>query len=598
MNKFYSKLIAPFEIIKIIYKFEPLYLVFAFPQIIIKAILPLLYIYFPKLIIEQLTDPQSQYQDILITIFTFGGILLLLNIANSFLKNKSDYYSDLFSKRLKNEIGKISMRMELKDIERPEAQDTIKLANEATELTKSMGLVQNILSNIITIIGVAYIVIRLNFIIIILLVFTLSVKVLSEHLQFNHNKKIRKLQSANSRFVEYLFNISYFDEGAAKEIRLNSLQDWYMDKTRKSRNEMVRLHYKSFRLSAFFNIIVEIIVAIQSFIILILLARNFIDGNISIADFTMFFSAITTLTTCLSAITEQIRRYSQQILGASDYKKITNLIAEKTTFDERFESSLSFSQPEIEFIDVSFAYPHSDKLVLKNINIKISNQEKLVIVGANGAGKSTFIKLLCKFYRPSSGKITINGIDIWDIPNEEYYKLIAAVFQDFANFAFSIKENIAMSEESDEQKIAQIINQINLQERISELPNGLDTHLTKSFDTSGIELSGGQGQKVAIARAIYKDTPILILDEPTASLDPKAENEIYQDFFKMAKSKTTIFISHRLAASTLADNIAVFSEGEIIEYGSHNNLINKKGVYAEMYRKQSEKYLEEEQRIF
>jgi ABC-type multidrug transport system fused ATPase/permease subunit len=182
-----------------------------------------------------------------------------------------------------------------------------------------------------------------------------------------------------------------------------------------------------------------------------------------------------------------------------------------------------FTLPDIiEFIfkDISFTYPNTDKQILDNVNIKISDKEKLVIVGMNGAGKSTFIKLLCKFYRPTSGIITLNGVDIWDISNDEYYKIISAVFQDFANLSFTFKENIFMNEDGDMEKIAEIINGVGLKERIDELPKGCDTYLTKSFDNDGIEFSGGQAQKIAIARAIYKDTPVLILDEPTANLDP------------------------------------------------------------------------------
>lgn len=211
----------------------------------------------------------------------------------------------------------------------------------------------------------------------------------------------------------------------------------------------------------------------------------------------------------------------------------------------------------------------------------------------NGAGKSTFIKLLCKFYRPISGKITLNGIDIWDIPNVEYYKIISAVFQDFANFSFTLKENISMCENGDLYKISEILNRIGLKEHAEGLSNKYDTYLSKSFDSDGVEFSGGQAQKIAIARAVYKDAYVLILDEPTKSLDPKAESEIYTDFFNIAKDKTTIFISHRLAASTISDNIAVFADGRIIEYGSHDDLINKDGVYAEMYRKQSRQYVNE-----
>jgi ABC-type transport system involved in cytochrome bd biosynthesis fused ATPase/permease subunit len=184
-------------------------------------------------------------------------------------------------------------------------------------------------------------------------------------------------------------------------------------------------------------------------------------------------------------------------------------------------------------------------------------------------------------------------IDIWDIPNEEYYKIISAVFQDFVNLSFTLKENISMNESGCLNKIAEIIDVVGLKERVAELPDGYETYLSKSFDSDGIEFSGGQAQKIAIARAVYKNTPVLILDEPTANLDPKAESEIYTDFFNIAKDKTTIFISHRLAASTIADNIAVFSDGKITEYGFHDDLIKQDGIYAEMYCKQSRQYVNE-----
>ena len=228
---------------------------------------------------------------------------------------------------------------------------------------------------------------------------------------------------------------------------------------------------------------------------------------------------------------------------------------------------------------------------MKNINLTIHNNEKLVIVGLNGSGKTTLIKLLCKFYKPILGTICINGVDIWEIPNDEYYRQIGAVFQDFQNFSFSLGENIALCEIPDDEKILSLCNELNLSSFVSSTPNGLQTYISKIFSPSGIELSGGEGQKIAILRAIYKNAPILILDEPTANLDAKTENEIYSDFFKISDNKTTIFVSHRLAVSSIADNVVVFDNGKIIEYGQHKDLMLLDGVYAEMYKKQSSFYV-------
>ncbi len=593
MNKFFAKFTAPLEIIKIIAKHEPYYLFYALPQIVLNAVLPLLYVYFPKLIIEQLTGGNS-YSNIIKTITTYVCILLFINTANIYLQNKSGMCAVTFSAKMRNEIGRIAMRLELKDIESPKSQEIIQMANKAADLTNAMGLVQNIVSNIVTIAGLSFIIVRLDWLFILLVTGTLMIKIIFVRIQYNHRKRERNLEAKNNRYVEYLLNLSYFNEGGAKEIRLNNLQKWYMDKTKAYRDEMVGIHFKSFRLHTFHNIITAVIFALQSFVILWLLADRYINSAISIADFTMYFSAVTALTLSLSSITELLGNYNQQILNASDYKKFIELTDNKNNHNAA--ETPRFALPcktDFIFQNVSFTYPNTDRQILDHINIKIKDKEKLVIVGMNGAGKSTFIKLLCKFYRPTNGRITLNGIDIWDIPNDEYYKIISAVFQDFSNFSFTLKENISMNEDGDLNKISETMSITGLKEHVEGLSDGYDTYLSKDFDSDGIEFSGGQAQKIAIARAVYKDASVLILDEPTKSLDPKAESEIYTDFFKIAKDKTTIFISHRLAASTISDNIAVFAEGKIAEYGSHDDLINKDGVYAEMYRKQSRQYIDE-----
>ena len=293
----------------------------------------------------------------------------------------------------------------------------------------------------------------------------------------------------------------------------------------------------------------------------------------------------------LSSVSDKIGRYNRQALDIAEYNKLLTAVKENYSEESSDESVPASEETEIVFHDVSFAYPNTDKTVLEHISITISDREKLVIVGENGSGKSTFIKLLCKFYRPTAGKITLNGVDIWDIPNDSYFQTISAVFQDFKNFSFTVRENITMSESGDDKAVDKAVETTGLTECVEKLPNGLDTYLTRQFDTDGTELSGGQAQKLAIARAMYKGSPILVLDEPTANLDPKAESEIYMDLFSAAKDKTTIFISHRLAASSVADKIAVFCEGKIIEYGTHDSLMAQNGRYSEMYRKQSREYI-------
>lgn len=248
---------------------------------------------------------------------------------------------------------------------------------------------------------------------------------------------------------------------------------------------------------------------------------------------------------------------------------------------------------DIEFKHVSFRYPHSERFVLRDINLKIAAGEHLSVVGLNGAGKTTFIKLLCRLYDVTEGAIYIDGVNIKEYDEEEYRKLFAVVFQDFQLFAFSLKENITFGEP--EENVEEVLKLSGLYEDAMKLDSGLDTMLFKSFDEHGTELSGGQRQKAAISRALYRNAPVVILDEPTAALDPVAEYEIYRRFHMLVGGKTAIYISHRLSSCRFCDRIAVFAEDTVKEYGTHAELVEKtNGIYAKMFAAQAKYYVDAE----
>ena len=263
--------------------------------------------------------------------------------------------------------------------------------------------------------------------------------------------------------------------------------------------------------------------------------------------------------------------------------------------EKNFLPEADQSLPMFEFENVSFIYPNTEKIVLDNISIKIRKGEKLSIVGLNGAGKTTFIKLLCRLYTPTKGVIKYYGVDISTIKKEEYYKLLAVVFQDFKIFSFSFLDNIVLSQSLDTDRLNRSIENAGLKSKFEALPDGLNTNIYKDFDENGIEFSGGEGQKLVIARAYYKDADLVILDEPTAALDALAENEIYQNFNEITLNKTSIFISHRLASTRFCDNIAVFQNGNIVEYGDHETLLKQNGLYSEMFKKQAQYYNENQE---
>lgn len=264
--------------------------------------------------------------------------------------------------------------------------------------------------------------------------------------------------------------------------------------------------------------------------------------------------------------------------------------------DEMYKGKLpvekrSDNEYQIEFKDVSFKYPGTEKYALRHFSMKLKIGEKLAIVGMNGSGKTTMIKLLCRLYDPDEGEILLNGVDIRKFKHDEYSKLFSVVFQDFKLMPFKLAENVAVDVNYDEEKVRKCLAEADFGDRVNELEKGINEYLYKDFDDNGIEISGGEAQKIAIARAIYKDAPFILLDEPTAALDPISEYEIYANFDKIAGSKTAIYISHRLSSCRFCQKIAVFHEGRLVQMGSHEELVREEnGKYYEMWNAQAQYY--------
>ncbi len=245
----------------------------------------------------------------------------------------------------------------------------------------------------------------------------------------------------------------------------------------------------------------------------------------------------------------------------------------------------------IELKNVSFKYPNSDRYILKNINLTIENGVKLAVVGMNGSGKTTMIKLLTRLYDPTEGEITLNGIDIRKYDYSEYMRMFGVVFQDFKIFAFTLGQNVACSVSYDEAQVVDVLQRVGLAGRLQTMQNGVHTCLYKEFEENGVEISGGEAQKVALARALYRGSPFIILDEPTAALDPIAEFEIYSKFNALVGNKTTVYISHRLSSCKFCDRIAVFHQGEIVQVGTHGDLVaEQNGKYYELWQAQAQYY--------
>lgn len=282
----------------------------------------------------------------------------------------------------------------------------------------------------------------------------------------------------------------------------------------------------------------------------------------------------------------ELDMYSHYLSYFYDYMDLKN---------EKYEGTLPIekrddNQFDIEFKDVSFCYPNSEEMVLSHVNIKLTVGSKTAVVGKNGAGKTTFIKLLCRLYDPTEGEILLNGINIKLYDYDEYIRLFGVVFQDFQLFSFSLAENVAASVEYDESKVLACLEKAGFGNRIKDMPQGIHTNIYQLED-DGVEISGGEAQKIAIARALYKDAPFVILDEPTSALDPVSEHEIYQHFNELVEDKTSLYISHRMSSCRFCDRIYVFDEGRIVQEGSHEQLMeDKNGVYCQLWEAQAQYY--------
>lgn len=328
-------------------------------------------------------------------------------------------------------------------------------------------------------------------------------------------------------------------------------------------------------------------------IVYVLIGQKALQGAIGCGSIILLYAAATGTINALSRVAEiitDLRNNNEHLLRYFRYMDLPE-DQEKAAEGVEIEKTQEYVQESIVFQNVSFQYPESNTPVLNHINLVIKAGEKLAIVGENGSGKTTLIKLLCRLYKPTEGQILLNGKDIWSYPYAEYIAGISTVFQDFTLLAFSLAENVAVSQEYDTEQVCAALGKAGLTSRVNKLEKGIAQYLFHDFDEDGTDLSGGEAQKVAIARAIYKDADVMILDEPTAALDPYAEYEIYKNFGEIATGKTILSISHRLSSCRMCDRIMVMCQGRIVQCGKHEELLqDTNGKYFELWNAQAQYY--------
>lgn len=377
----------------------------------------------------------------------------------------------------------------------------------------------------------------------------------------------------------------------AKDIRIFGLQNWLDEILDHIHDLYLDFSLRCERVEVFADFTEIVLTMVRNGIAYEYLIHMALNEGLSVSDFLLYFTAVTTFTAWVMGILQEMSSLHKESIDISLVREFLDY-PEIFQFEEGEKVPLSDGY-ELKLEEVSFRYPNAETDTIRGLNLTVRPGEKLAIVGLNGAGKTTLVKLICGLLDPTEGKVLLNGRDIRDFNRRSYYDLFSAVFQEFSLLDVTVAEEIAQTTENiDYEKIADCVEKAGLTAVINKLPQGLETHVGREVYLDGVLFSGGQTQRLMLARALYKDGPILLLDEPTAALDPIAENEIYRKYNGMTKGKTSLFISHRLASTRFCDRIIFISDGGIKEEGTHESLLASEGAYAKLFEIQSRYYQE------
>ncbi len=590
------------KVIRDIHEFSKLYLPCKILAIIINACFPLFNIVLSKLIIDYIID--GEYIRAVMIVMIIFAVSTLHSVINELLSLYFDVENQKLNKYYEKVLMDKVMSVEYKLIEKASTHDMKEQAKTGVaNIQEFISNVQNIITSIISLAGATYIVSHLN-VLIALLIF--CIVVFNGYINYRKNKLDISLDKGFADLGRKWGYLNYIcrDVANAKEIRFHHLSKWLSKKI----TFFVHDH-ESFIRSSFHNQSVARRFAaftdmIQNGVVYFYVGLQLWKGEITVGSFTEYIAAVQMVSSNLVSIISTILNINKNKHFIQNYYDFIQL--GDACQSNGSEADLNcHSGCCIEIKNVWFRYNEESEYVLKGLSLKIDNGERLSVVGRNGCGKTTLTKLLLRLYRPESGQILLNGKDIYEYEYEEYCKLFSVIFQDYKIFSFTIQDNILMSDmplEPDEKnlpehtlsKMKMAIDKADLLPIIEKFPDKLYTYINKDYVTEGYEFSGGMQQSLAMCRAYYRDANQIILDEPTAMLDPIGECRVYGNFNQLIENKTAIYISHRMSSSRFCDRIAYIDDGIVKEYGTHDELMILDGLYAALYNKQAEMFSQTE----
>lgn len=559
-------------------------------------------IYFSAKVIDSLVA-KSSIETVILYVALTVGIVFAVNLLNTYIASEKNV---AYSAMWRDEdwlYSEKAMQMAYESIENPEvtrlryrvrseSQTGQNLFYLYKHIERFTGQATNIIASIaltVSFFTISSVPVGYKLIIAAGVIATLIIQIYTTKKTNDLNRDFNAYSVDMNIIAEHFLNyIEHY--GAGKDIRLYDMGDFlgdsYLALSRDYWESNLRNSYKK----AAWALPVSILNSVLKFGIYAVLIYAALQGSITIGSIAKYVTCIMLLAETLINVAKTIQvafdnnHYLKRYFSYFDIPN--NMYQGSLTVEKRDDNEYY-----VEFRNVSFQYPNTEAYALRNVNLKFKIGEKLAIVGMNGSGKTTFIKLLCRLYDPTEGEILLNGVNIQKYDYDEYISVFSVVFQDFSLFSFRLGEVVASSKTFDENKVRECLRKANFSDRLHEMPEGVHTYLYKGYDQSGIEISGGEAQKIALARALYKDSPFILLDEPTAALDPISEYEVYSNFNAISGDKTTVYISHRLASCRFCDKIVVFDNGHIVQHGSHEELLSDVGgKYHELWNAQAQYY--------
>ncbi len=527
------------------------------------------------------------------------GYMFFVSLINSISNMITRISSEVVTNKVKCKIMDKAKEIDIASFDMPDFYEKFENANREAGM-RPIQVVRSTFSIVSTLIS------AISFIVILaaiawfapLIVILLSVP--SAVITFWYRKKnfrYMRHHSKERRQMAY-YSDMLVNKDMVKELRLFGLSDTFIV----NYNKVFSRYFSGIKdlivHESVWNIVIALVSTAVNCGLFLFIAYTVTIGSGQIGDYSLYTGALTSIASCVatlvsttSSIYEGTLFIDNMIVFMNEKRKVIPTLSPARAVERHVGHT-------IEFQNVSFRYPGTCRDVLKNISFKVNAGDTVVLVGLNGAGKTTLLKLLTRLYDPTDGCILLDGHDIREYNTDELYAMFGAIFQDFGKYAFTVNENIAFGEITkpiDYESVRAAAHASSAEEFISHLPNGYETHLMRVFELDGIEPSIGQWQKLAIARAFYSDSDILILDEPTASLDAIAEQEIFNQFDLLRKDKTTFFVSHRLSSATIATKILVLEHGALVEEGTHRELMEKQGIYHELFTTQANRYIAEKE---